>query len=68
MTLHFIYPKQFSHSTWTLKLMIIRFTTLVHENPVTRECCFIDSDLNFSIFHSASVSPTNGKLETLYKQ
>lgn len=35
------------------------FVTLAHANPLRRVCCFIDSDLNFSILHSDSVSPIN---------
>lgn len=35
----------------------IQSITLAHENPLTRVCCWVDSDLNSSICHSDSVSP-----------
>lgn len=42
-----------------------RFATLTQENPVAKVCCFIESDLNFSIFHNDSVSPTNEKMKCI---
>jgi len=41
--------------------IVDRFATLTQENPVIKVCCFIDSDLNFSIFHNDSVCPTKNK-------
>lgn len=64
-TLNFRYQNKFSHNQG-IQIDDMRFVTLAHENPLTRVCCFIDSDLNFSIFHSVAVSPTNEKLETHY--
>lgn len=44
-----------------------KISTLAQDNPLVRVCCFVDSDLNFSIFHNDSMSPTNKHITWIKK-